>query len=304
MCADVVAQNQGCSSFTQHILRENNFVCVRYWINELTGRHIDEFERFTIQSRLAPCAERSGFANVNHYVEFLGSQTADFSLPCWQELMDAVLETETWFRREAKHFNFLKQILLPVIPDDAILLSAGCGDGEEAFDMAFECADYFGINAGWQVDAFDIRTEAIRSAKLAYWNNVDCASLPDKFLDSYFEKQESEKQESEKQESEKQLFHKHKLGIQKQGLNVIPEIREKVTFICQNLLEVHIANRYCVIFCRNLLMDMEKTIARRVVSKLMDALTPDGVLIVSYTETLEEFVQPNALISPTIARKI
>lgn len=279
MCADAVVQKQSSCSFIQHILKENNFVCVRYWVNELTGRHIDEFERFTIQSRLASCAERSGFANVNHYVEFLGSQTTDFTLPCWQMLIDAVLETETWFRRESQHFNFLQQILMPTLPEGAAFLSAGCGEGEEAFDIAFECADYFGLNTNWHVDAIDIRAEAIDNAKLAQWHEGDCVPLPVKFSERYFEKHQF-------------------------GLKVTAKVRERVRFNCQNLLDVNEESKYSVIFCRNLLMDMEKTVARRVIDKMMSALVPEGVLIVSFNENLGEFVRPDTLLSPNIARKI
>lgn len=284
MCADAVAQKQDCCSFTQHILKENNFACVRYWINELTGRHIEEFERFTIQSRLAPCAERTGFANVNRYVEFLGDQTSDFTLPCWQVLIDAVLETDTWFRRESKQFNFLRQILLPTLPENAAFLSAGCGEGEEAFDIAFECAEYFGLTSNWHIDAIDIRAEAIDNARLGQWEDVNCTTLPSQFLDSYFEK--------------------HQYANQIHGVKVVPKIREKVTFICQNLLHLNEDRKYNVIFCRNVLLDMEKSIAKIIIAKMMNALLPEGVLIVSYNENLEEFVNPDLLISPTIARKM
>ena len=47
------------------------------------------------------------------------------------------------------------------------LLSAGCGEGEEAFDMAFDCSEHFGLDSSWKVDGIDIRHDAIDLAKLA-----------------------------------------------------------------------------------------------------------------------------------------
>lgn len=278
MSAEVVPVKQGCCSFTQHILKENNFVCVRYWLNELTGKKIEDFERFTLQSRLAGCAERTGFANVNQFVEYLGEQTYDFSQPCWQRLIDAALETDSWFRREARHFNFLQQIVLPELDSDCRILSAGCGAGEEAFDIAFECASRFGTKTNWRVEGIDVRSEAIESAKMAYWEAEDCALISHDYQEQYFEP-----------------FH--------QGFRVVEEIRNKTRFGCANLLHKGNGQLYDVVFCRNLLMDMEKRCAQILIDNMMQRLKSGGYLIVSHNETLADFIASDSLLSPHIAKK-
>ena len=278
MSGEAVSVQQDCYSFTQHILKQNNFICVRYWLNELTGTNIEEFGRFTIQSRLASCAGRLGFANVNQFVEFLAEQTNDFTQPCWQQLLDAALETDSWFRREARHFNFLRQIVLPELTDTCRVLSAGCGAGEEAFDIAFECIQYFGLEAGWQVEGIDIRAEAIRFAKTGRWETEDCGPVSDDNLAKFFEPCQ-------------------------QGLRIKSSIREKVNFRCQNLLQAKNDEQYHVVFCRNLLVDMEKRSAQTLIDNMMACLKPGGYLLVSHSEKLADFINNAYLLSPHIARK-
>lgn len=283
MSNEVVAVNQDCYSFNQHILKENNFVCVCYWLNELTGRKTDDLQRFIIQSRLAGCADRLGYASVNHFVESLGEQTSDFTLPCWQVLLDAALETESWYRRESHHFSFLQQIVFPEMEysrkgDGYRLLSAGCGSGEEAYDLAFECAEHFGIEANWHVDGIDVRSEAVELAKISHWDEADCTVLPERYVYTFFERS----------------FH---------GFRVSQPIRDKVGFQVANLLQFEIDNQYDVIFCRNLLVEMEKRSGQLLIRKLFDSLRAGGYLVCSHSEKLADYLNADFLLSPNIARK-
>lgn len=72
---------------------------------------------------------------------------------------------------------------------------------------------------------------------------------------------------------------------------------------CQNLLHFEQQNAYEVIFCRNVIMDMEKRSGVMLIEKLMSVLKPNGYLIVSRYENLKNIVTSENLLSPQIARK-
>lgn len=158
------------------------------------------------------------------------------------------------------------------------LLSAGCGEGEEAFDMAFECAEHFGLDSSWKVDGRDIRHDAIDLAKLDQWEFEDCAVLPQSYLNRWLQPRHN-------------------------GLKILPELRAKMDCHCQNLLHFEQQNAYEVIFCRNVIMDMEKRSGVMLIEKLMSVLKPNGYLIVSRYENLKNIVTSENLLSPQIARK-
>lgn len=279
MSAEAALNHSECCSFTPYILRENNFKRVCYWLNELAGRDLNEFERFTVQSRLASCADQLKFTNVNHYIEYLAAQTCDYTLPCWQTFLDVLLETESWFRRESKHFNFLKQVVFPSLSNEISVLCAGCGDGAEAFDIAFECAEFYGFDASWNIDAIDVRSGAIVSAKHATWQEEDCNFLPEILVDKYFQSVPD-------------------------GMQVTQSIRERIAFSCENLLNLACCQKYDLIFCRNLLIDMDKSAADRVLLRLMSALKPEGFLFVSHHENIRDCIAAEYLLTPNIVRKL
>ena len=158
------------------------------------------------------------------------------------------------------------------------LLSAGCGEGEEAFDMAFECAEHLGLDSSWQVGGIDIRHDAIDLAKFAQWEFENRAVLPQSHLNRWLQPRHN-------------------------GLEILPELRVKMGCHCQNLLHLEQQNAYKVIFCRNVIMDMEKRRGDMLIEKLMSVLKPNGYLGVSRNENLKNIVTSENLLFPQIARK-
>lgn len=260
-------------------LTEQNFSRIQYWLNRLSGRELKDYEKLTIQSRLSSCAVLAGCDNVNQYIDMLAEQSNDFSLSEWQCFVEHLLVSESWFRREARLFQFLKQLVFPEMSSDIRILSAGCGSGEEAYDIAFECAEFFGLFGAWKVVALDISHTAIVQADEGCFAAAHCRLLPQKFI-------------------------RHYMTEQNQSVKVSGAIREKLSFQQHNLLQLKEDIPYQVVFCRNVLMDMDKKSAELLIHKLSAVLDKGGYLIVSHNESLQPYFPKAQCLTPYIVKML
>ncbi|OGN51185.1 MAG: chemotaxis protein CheR [Caulobacterales bacterium RIFOXYB1_FULL_67_16] len=215
------------------------------------------------EHRLGPIARREGYANVEALLANLWAQPVA-SLG-WS-VIEALLNIETWFRRDRAPFAVLEKELLPALsrarPGGRVSVwSAGCSTGQEAWSIAMA-----GMDAGVAVDliATDLSQRVIEKARSGLYTGFEIQrGLTAHTMLRWFEPAED-------------------------NWRVRAELADRVRFARANLLDEPTDEaRFDVIFCRNVLRDMEPARRARVLDGLERRLVDDGCLFLGLDEQLE-----------------
>jgi chemotaxis protein methyltransferase WspC len=205
-----------------------------------------------------------GLQTTEHYQRLV--ETSDTE---WDQLMESVIVTETWFFRDRAAFAALGRLVreqwLPAHPTAPLrLLSVPCASGEEPYSLVMALLDA-GVPPGrFQIDAADISTRALTTARAAVYGKNSFRGKDLAFRDRYFQPT-------------------------KQGFLLNPAIRNKVQFYQGNIFSPDFlagpARRdYDFIFCRNLLIYFDRPTQEMALERINRLLAPPGVLFVGSAE--------------------
>jgi chemotaxis protein methyltransferase CheR len=215
------------------------------------------------EHRLGPIARREGYANVE---ALLTNLWANPVASLGWAVIEALLNVETWFRRDRSPYAVLEKELLPALsrarPGGRVSVwSAGCSTGQEAWSIAMA-----GLDAGVAVDtvATDLSQRAIEKARTGLYTGFEIQrGLTAHAMLRWFEPAE-------------------------ENWRVRDELADRVRFARANLLDEPADEaRFDVIFCRNVLADMEPARRARVLDGLERRLVDDGCLFLGLDEKLE-----------------
>ncbi|MCV0414023.1 MAG: chemotaxis protein CheR [Brevundimonas sp.] len=215
------------------------------------------------EHRLGPIARREGYANVEALLTNLWAHPVA-SLG-WA-VIEALLNPETWFRRDRTPFRVFERELLPALasarPSGQVRVwSAGCSTGQEAWSIAMA-----GLETGARIEvvATDLSHRAVEKARLGRYTGFEIQrGLTAKTMLRWFEPEEDQ-------------------------WRVKPDLARVVSFARANLLDEPVDDaRHDVIFCRNVLTDMEPARRARVLDGLEQRLVDDGCLFLGADERLE-----------------
>jgi len=183
-----------------------------------------------------------------------------------EELIETVVVPETWFFRDKEPFVCLSQYVTTewVKANSSILrvLSVPCSTGEEPLSIAMTLLDSGLSPTQFSIDAVDISKRALLKAKQAIYSERSFRGGGLQAKQRYF----------------------HSLA---DGYEVRPFVRNTVKFIQGNLLKPGFLSegKYQVIFCRNLLIYLDRAARNQVIEALDQALAPSGLLFVGAAET-------------------
>lgn len=189
-------------------------------------------------------------------------------------VIDAMTTNETYWFRDAGHFNMLKESILPDLNKQKVnsirIWSAACSSGQEPYNISMTAEDY--QNANWkepirpiEIMATDISTKVMEEARKA----VYCGMAIERGLTA----------------EQKQRF----FIPQQDCFEVRPEIRKRVQFRELNLTNSFEAlGRFDVIFCRNVLIYFSGESKKDIVNRLSRALNPGGYLFLGSTESINQ----------------
>ncbi|MFX1276631.1 MAG: CheR family methyltransferase [Promethearchaeota archaeon] len=157
--------------------------------------------------------------------------------------------------------------------------SAPCSTGEEPYSLAmmFDYLKRYNKNIpDIEIFASDIDINAINMAKKGKYGNYSIHELPIIYK-SYFTGKKSK------------LSSKHIIN---------DEIKKKVTFIQEDLIEGHQFNqKYDIIFCRNFLIYLNQNSQRKVLKMMSEHLISQGLLVVGKTEMILDSVSKDFRLS-------
>ncbi|MBP8022642.1 MAG: protein-glutamate O-methyltransferase CheR [Azonexus sp.] len=267
---------------SESAISDQEFALFQRLIYKIAGISLSDSKKVLLVGRLQKRLRHYQLENFNQYYRLLSSDEHPGEL---QVMVDLLTTNETYFFREPKHFDFLRQHILRGWRGERPfrVWSAASSSGEEAYTIAMVLADTLASKA-WEIVGSDISTQVLDKARQGHYPMTRIDGIPRPFLSKFCRK-----------------------GVRSQeGTFLInAELRARVNFLQVNLTQPVTADvgLFDVIFLRNVMIYFDNDTKRRVVSHLLPHLRPGGHFIIGHSETLNGIVTSLNQVSPTIYRK-
>ncbi|HSW03983.1 CheR family methyltransferase [Aquabacterium sp.] len=260
-------------------LSDREFASFQRLIREAAGISLAPSKKALVAGRLAKRLKHHGIASFSDYHRLLDAQQGER-----QMAVDLLTTNETYFFREPKHFDFLRQQLLPRHPRERALRvwSAACSTGEEPYSVAMLLADHAGDSA-WEILASDISTRVLDKARQAIYALGSVRGLAP------------------------EQMRRHCLkgtGSQEGCFAIDPALCRRVSFQQINLnTTLPEVGEFDLILLRNVLIYFEPQTKREVVARLQAKLRRGGHLFVGHSESLNGLADGLVQVVPAVYRK-
>jgi len=278
------AVSDEAAPFQVQRLKPHEFESIRRLAYDKFGLDLRKGKEELVAARLGKRMRQGGFDSFEEYYQHV---VGDRSGEALIGMIDALATNHTSFLREAAHFDFLRQDVLPGLRERPRieLWSAACSTGEEPYTLAFTLGDQWGADAFRKVRilATDISTKALAAAKSAVYPAERFSAVPPGWLRQYLLRGE---------------------GRWQGWYRVKPEVRREVEFARLNLVEPFSQpSLFPVIFCRNVMIYFDKATQEAVVNRLAACLEPGGYLFIGHAESLTGIRHDLTYVRPAIYRK-
>ncbi|MBI5439098.1 MAG: protein-glutamate O-methyltransferase CheR [Nitrosomonadales bacterium] len=250
-------------------------------IYQLAGISLSPAKKALVGGRLA---KRLAQHRLDSYGDYFKLLTANHNPVELQVAVDLLTTNETYFFREPKHFDFLRNKVLPGHKPghNFRVWSAACSSGEEPYSIAMVLADHFG-DGRWEVAASDISTRVLEKARSGHYHTDRTSGISREHLSRYCLKG---------------------IGSQENTLLVDQALRSRVNFMQVNLNQpLPALGEFDVIFLRNVMIYFNQETKRQIVQRMLPLLKPDGHLLIGHSETLNGVVDTLQMLAPSIYRK-
>jgi chemotaxis protein methyltransferase CheR len=261
-------------------LSRDEFSYLTTLLHDHTGIRLAPGKEALVAGRLDKRIRQLGLAGYGAYVSLLRSRRDEVEL---HQLINLLTTNETFFFREAQHFEYLHRVVLKEWRGNRPfrLWSAASSTGEEAYTAAMVLADTL-PTAPWQIVGSDISTRVVEGARKALYPIAAAEKIPSAMLRRYCLRGREEYE----------------------GLFTIGrELRSRVEFHALNLIEDFGAlGRFDLILLRNVMIYFDLDTKRRLIPRLQQMLWPGGHLIIGSSETLNSVPSDLRMVEPSIYR--
>lgn len=262
-------------------LNEEEFRRFQRWIYQTAGINMSDAKRPLVVGRLSKRLQLHGLDSYDAYFRMLTSGQHPDEL---QMAVDLLTTNETYFFREPKHFDYLRDVILPAVtPGRGFRVwSAASSSGQEAYTIAMVLADRLG-DGPWEVIGSDLSSRVLERARTGHYPLEQSRHIPQAYLRNYCLKG---------------------VGSQEGTFLIGKQLRSRVGFRQVNLIDpLPKLGEFDLIFLRNVMIYFDLETKRRVVSRLLPLLRPGGHLFIGHSESLNGIADGLHLVKPAIYRK-
>ncbi|NHZ88992.1 chemotaxis protein CheR [Massilia sp. CCM 8733] len=242
---------------------KSDFERVRALIYQRAGISLADSKQEMVYSRLARRLRATGIVSFGRYLDDLEAGRLGEE---WESFTNALTTNLTSFFREAHHFPLLAEHVKKLRDHPIQIWCSAASTGEEPYSIAMTVCEAFNtLTPPVQIIATDIDTNVLATGA----NGV--------YAIDRIEKMEPERA--------KRFFLRGK-GDQDGMVRVRPELRQLVTFKQLNLLGDGwpLKGPFDVIFCRNVMIYFDKATQRKILSRFVPLMKPDGLLFAGHSE--------------------
>lgn len=268
-------------SSTTVALSDREFDQFRQLIHDIAGISLSDAKKPLVAGRLSKRLREFELDSYGDYFRRLNQSPAEL-----QHCVDLLTTNETYFFREPKHFDFLRERLGQpgLIPSGRPLRiwSGACSSGEEPYSIALLLADVLGERP-WEILASDISQRVLDRARAGVYRLEDSEDIP------------------------RQMRVQHcfrGVGANEGSMLICPSIRRRIRFEQINLNNpLPETGLFDVIFLRNVMIYFNGDTKRQVVKRLLSRLRPGGYFLISHSESLNGIDDTLKVVKPSIYRK-
>jgi len=248
------------------------------FIFEAAGISMSDAKKALVMGRLGKRLKLHGISNFGQYFKLLvsGEQPDEVQIA-----VDLLTTNETYFFREIKHFDFLREqaLLARNRSQPFRVWSAASSSGEEAYSIAMVLADCL-ESTPWEILGTDISTHVLRGAERALYTLERARLIPPAYL---------------------RRFCLKGAGVHEGKLLVDRSLRSRVLFRHLNLNEVLPSlGQFDLVFLRNVMIYFNDATKREVVARVITTLKPGGHFCVGHSESLSSITQAVVAVAPSI----
>ncbi|ULO05635.1 PAS domain-containing protein [Paenibacillus sp. 19GGS1-52] len=234
-------------------------------LKQSAGVDFSVYKQASIMRRIQRRMGIQQFQYLKEYNQYLYNHSNEVTA-----LQKDLLIGVTQFFRDPVAFAILADKVLPIIFEQRGVEKqirvwvAGCSTGEEVYTLAIIIRKYMEeIEETFDVTIFatDLDKESIQFASKGVYSDIIAKNVPEEHLETYFTRQGNE-------------------------YKVNKEIRQMVIFAQHNLVSDPPFTQLDLILCRNLLIYLQQTIQKKVISLFHFSLKSDAYLFLGPSETL------------------
>lgn len=225
------------------------------------------YKNACIKRRISARIRSTGYTSAMEYADFLLQSRSE---PAHLIKM-LTIHVSKFFRNQGT-FNKLCDEIFPSLFSGCIqegrdhldIQSIGCASGEEPYSLALILHNFFAREMSQvkiSIHAMDIDAEVLRIAAEAAYELDRMDETPVAITKRYFTFQDD----------------KYRLA---------PEIRNMVTFHCQDMLRPEPLEKCDLVLCRNVLIYLERSHQVALLKRFAEALRSGGILVLGKTENL------------------
>lgn len=259
-------------------LSQAEFEQFRALMRKVAGIDLPPHKASLVSGRLARRLRALGLKSFGDYYRIVSGTSARDE---FERMVDLLTTHETYFFREARHFDYLAHGVLPQLGRARTLRvwSAASSSGEEAYSIAMVLADRLGMDAAWEVLGSDISREVLDKARAGVYATTRIDGIPPDYLRRFCKRGEG-------------------------TLEIDAALRRRLRFAQVNLNEnLNGVGEFDVVFLRNVLIYFDLPTKRRIVERIVRQLRPGGWLFIGHSESLNGLDLDLRAERPTIYRR-
>ena len=267
-------------------LNDSEFGRFRQIIEREIGIHLSEAKRPLIVSRLTRRLRQLHLSTFSDYLDLMAEDNGHER----SVMLDAICTNETSFFREPRHFELLRNTIVPQWRAAALagkrprrlrIWSAACSTGEEPYSLAMLLIDELGTTE-WdlRIDATDVSGRALEQARRGVWAVQKSSPIPEPYLRRFMLR-----------------GTRGRAGTFQAG----HDVRAILRFGRLNLVdERYPMAEYDAVLCRNVLIYFSAALRANVVRRLISHVAPGGYFFVGHAETLAGVTDSVRAVIPTV----
>lgn len=253
-------------------------------IQRETGIRIQDHQRDRMRESIHSSCVNSGYLSSRELLDELLEHRIRVQL--FDELVDIVTVSESYFFRDEQQFEYLRDRFLPDLiaqrreagSRTLRIWSAGCARGQEVYSIAILLHELLPDADDWNMRLIgtDISTRCLIDARVGKYRSWDFRCTDPILTQKYFRETDGD-------------------------YELIPDVRKMAHFFALNLVRdpyptiFNETNEHDLILCRNVFIYFEPEAAAAALRRLTSSLRPGGVLLLGASEGISWTLPDNLI---------
>ena len=249
-------------------MNPEDFNFISTLIKTRSGLALTPDKAYLLESRLMPVARKHGHNGLEDLIGALKARNEENLII---EVVEAMTTNESFFFRDTKPFDLLRDEVLPPILEKRAdrkhlkIWCAAASSGQEPYSIAIVLKELGVQLAGWRIDIVgtDISNEILEKASNGKYSQFEVQrGMPIQLLLKYFDKKD-------------------------ETWEIKQEVRDMVKYRYFNLLDkLAPLGSFDIVFCRNVLIYFDPKTKGEVLEQIASLMPEDGMMFLGGAETV------------------